>query len=191
MGGRLITEKGEAMRGFVGTAHCISKMTREQNGQTRVEFAMDQIIQHILELNMRPGDQLPSEYELSKNLGVGRSTLREAIKRLVSRNVLETRQGFLYSVASQYVVLYDEISKHYVVCDIFSIKFVTFLLPNYRPGQVPATDSQTTENGGTAAEGGDATTASSYVSPSQAAYTYATRRRTVTPRSDASARPRQ
>ena len=93
MGGRLITEKGEAMRGFVGTAHCISKMTREQNGQTRVEFAMDQIIQHILELNMRPGDQLPSEYELSKKLGVGRSTLREAIKRLVSRNVLETRQG--------------------------------------------------------------------------------------------------
>ena len=52
-------------------------------------------------------------------------------------SVLETRQGFLYSVASQYVVLYDEISKHYVVCDIFSIKFVTFLLPNYRPGQVP------------------------------------------------------
>ena len=28
------------MRGFVGTAHCISKMTREQNGQTRVEFAV-------------------------------------------------------------------------------------------------------------------------------------------------------
>lgn len=106
-------------------------------------------------------------------------------------SVLETRQGFLYSVASQYVVLYDEISKHYVVCDIFSIKFVTFLLPNYRPGQVPTTDSQTAENGGTAAEDGDATTASSYVSPSQAAYTYATRRRTVTSRSDASARPRQ
>lgn len=106
-------------------------------------------------------------------------------------SVLETRQGFLYSVASQYVVLYDEISKHYVVCDIFSIKFVTFLLPNYRPGQVPTTDSQTAENSGTTAEGGDAATASGYVSPSQAAYTYATRRRTVTSRSDASARPRQ
>ena len=106
-------------------------------------------------------------------------------------SVLETRQGILYSVASQYVVLYDEINKHYVVCDIFSIKFVTFLLPNYRPGQVPATDSQAAENGGTGAEGGDAATASSYVSPSQAAYTYATRRRTITPRSDASARPRQ
>ena len=106
-------------------------------------------------------------------------------------SVLETRQGILYSVASQYVVLYDEINRHYVVCDIFSIKFVTFLLPNYRPGQVPTTDSQPSENGGTAPEGGDAATASSYVSPSQAAYTYATRRRTITPRSDASARPRQ
>ena len=106
-------------------------------------------------------------------------------------SVLETRRGILYSVASQYVVLYDEINRHYVVCDIFSIKFVTFLLPNYRPGQVPTTDSQPSENGGTAPEGGDAATASSYVSPSQAAYTYATRRRTVTSRSDASARPRQ
>ena len=106
-------------------------------------------------------------------------------------SVLETRQGFLHSVASQYVVLYDELNLHYVVCDIFSIKFVTFLLPNYRPGQVPTTDSQPSENGGTAPEGGDAATASSYVSPSQAAYTYATRRRTVTSRSDASVRPRQ
>ena len=101
------------MRGFVGTAHCISKMTREQNGQTRVEFAMDQIIQHILELNMRPGDQLPSEYELSKKLGVGRSTLREAIKRLVSRNVLETRQGAGTFVAEKTGVPEDRFDLHF------------------------------------------------------------------------------
>ena len=81
------------MRWVDKTAHCTRVMMKEQSGQTRVEFAVNQIIQHILELNMKPGDQLPNEYELAKNLGVGRSTLREAIKRLVSRNVLETRQG--------------------------------------------------------------------------------------------------
>ena len=105
-------------------------------------------------------------------------------------SVLETRQGFLHSVASQYVVLYDELNLHYVVCDIFSIKFVTFLLPNYRPGQVPTAMTQPAENG-SPAENSGAATASAYVSPAQAAYTYATRRRGVTPRSDASARPRQ
>ena len=81
------------MRWVDKTAHCTRVMMKEQSGHTRVEFAVNQIIQHILELNMKPGDQLPNEYELAKNLGVGRSTLREAIKRLVSRNVLETRQG--------------------------------------------------------------------------------------------------
>lgn len=68
-------------------------MPKNFEGRTRVEFASEQIIQHILERNMKPGDQLPNEYDLARELGVGRSTLREAIKRLVSRNVLETRQG--------------------------------------------------------------------------------------------------
>lgn len=68
-------------------------MPNNFEGRTRVEFASEQIIQHILEQNMKPGDQLPNEYDLAHKLGVGRSTLREAIKRLVSRNVLETRQG--------------------------------------------------------------------------------------------------
>ena len=59
---------------------------------------------------------------------------------------LETRQGILYDVATQYIVLYDEINLHYVVCDVFSIKFVTFLLPNHRPGQVPSGSAPVSEN---------------------------------------------
>ena len=55
---------------------------------------------------------------------------------LIGTNGLETRQGVLYTVASQFVVLFDDINLRYVVCDIFSVKFVTFLLPGYRPGQV-------------------------------------------------------
>lgn len=42
---------------------------------------------------MKAGDKLPNEYDLARELGVGRSTVREAIKRLVARNILTARQG--------------------------------------------------------------------------------------------------
>jgi len=53
----------------------------------------EKIIRIILDKNMQPGDKLPNETELAKMLGVGRSTLREATRSLVSRNILEVRQG--------------------------------------------------------------------------------------------------
>ena len=43
------------------------------------------------------------------------------------------RQGILYFVGRSYIVLYEEIEMTYVICDIFSIKFVTFYLPGRRP----------------------------------------------------------
>jgi DNA-binding FadR family transcriptional regulator len=39
------------------------------------------------------GDQMPNEMELSEELGISRATLREAIKILISLNVLEVRRG--------------------------------------------------------------------------------------------------
>lgn len=47
----------------------------------------------IKKKNMKAGDKLPSENELVKLLNVSRSTLREALKILTSRNILFTRQG--------------------------------------------------------------------------------------------------
>lgn len=86
---------------------------------------------------------------------------------------LEQREGFLYDVAAQYIVLFDEINLHYVVCDMFSIKFVTFLLPNYRPGQVPAL-LEALEGARNNMQPESAATSAS-ISPAQAAYTYVTR----------------
>ena len=42
---------------------------------------------------LRPGDQLPSERDLSERLGVSRSTLREAVQLLGALGVLEVRHG--------------------------------------------------------------------------------------------------
>ncbi len=62
------------------------------------------------------------------------------VEFLIGTGSLISRQGVLYNVSTQFLVLYDEFESRYVVCDIFSVKFVTFLLPGYRPGQV-ASDS--------------------------------------------------
>lgn len=39
------------------------------------------------------GDRLPSEYELSEKYGVSRSTLREAVKILAAKGIVEIRRG--------------------------------------------------------------------------------------------------
>ena len=57
------------------------------------ELVSDEIEKLIVAGEFKPGDRLPSEYELAQRLGVGRSTVREAIKALVSRNILEVHRG--------------------------------------------------------------------------------------------------
>ena len=39
------------------------------------------------------GEKIPNEYELAEMYGVGRSTIRETVKSLVSKGILEVRQG--------------------------------------------------------------------------------------------------
>lgn len=57
------------------------------------EQTSERIIQLIIDNGWEAGDKLPNEYELANMLNVGRSTIREAIKALVSRNILEIRRG--------------------------------------------------------------------------------------------------
>jgi len=61
--------------------------------QTRVEKSAEDIRRYIKENNMAPGDKLPTEKELSALLGVGRNTVREALRLLLSQNLIMIRQG--------------------------------------------------------------------------------------------------
>jgi DNA-binding FadR family transcriptional regulator len=47
----------------------------------------------IIDNNMQPGDKIPSQPELSASLQVGSRSIREAIRSLESRGLLETKQG--------------------------------------------------------------------------------------------------
>jgi len=59
----------------------------------RYEEIADQIQQLILKGVLKPGDRLPPERELAAKLGVGRSSLRDAIRTLEVMGILEPRQG--------------------------------------------------------------------------------------------------
>ncbi len=53
----------------------------------------DQISEMIVSDHMHPGDRLPTENELMARYNVGRSTIREAVKRLQAENIVYIRHG--------------------------------------------------------------------------------------------------
>jgi GntR family transcriptional regulator, transcriptional repressor for pyruvate dehydrogenase complex len=58
-----------------------------------VDAAIERIRQLIASGQWRPGDRLPPEAELSQQLGVSRSSTREAVRALVAARVLDVRRG--------------------------------------------------------------------------------------------------
>lgn len=60
------------------------------------EMLSEKVASHIIKIiesGYEPGDRIPPELELAKELNVSRATVREAIKTLCSRNVLEVKRG--------------------------------------------------------------------------------------------------
>src|SRR5688500_9401953 len=54
---------------------------------------VSRLIRMILDERLRPGDRLPSEHELASQMGVGRSSLREAVKTLRAMGVVDVVNG--------------------------------------------------------------------------------------------------
>ena len=64
------------------------------NGKKRLSLSDDvanKIVEKIRQDSFAPGSRLPSEFELAEEFGVSRGTVREAVKLLVSKDVLEIR----------------------------------------------------------------------------------------------------
>ncbi len=97
------------------------------------------------------------------------------VEFLIGTTGLTTREGTLYYVGTQFLVLYDQFEDQFVVCDIFSVKFVTFL---DRAGTIPYSDidQEAAESGASADVPAAPARPVSSMRPSQAAYAHATRR---------------
>lgn len=67
-----------------------AKVNREENLSKKIE---QQIIRAIQQKLYLPGEKLPGEVELSKNFGVSRTAVREAIHLLAGKGFVETKKG--------------------------------------------------------------------------------------------------
>ena len=70
----------------------MNPMGEKRNNQSAVQYLLDAFNEELLSGALRPGDQIPTEVELSEQFGVARNTVREAIKILVAMGVLEIRR---------------------------------------------------------------------------------------------------
>ena len=55
------------------------------------------------------------------------------VEFLIGVDRIVRKQGILYFVGTSYVTLFDDMANNYIVCDLYSIKFVYFYYPGERP----------------------------------------------------------
>lgn len=69
------------------------------NGRRLSDRVADRLLEHILEADLQPGDKLPTEAELGRQFEVSRTVIREAVRSLAARGVVDVRPGVGLSVA--------------------------------------------------------------------------------------------
>lgn len=67
----------------------------------------ERLFQYILDEKLPIGAKLPNEYQLAALFNVGRGTIRDAVKLLASRGVLQVKHGSGTYVASTMPVQED------------------------------------------------------------------------------------
>ncbi len=91
------------MIGRAETAH--EFLTLQAREPISAEIAK-KLLDYLLSGVLVPGDRLPSERELSKAFGVGRSAIRDALKPLTLLGIIDVRQGdgtFLRATESEFL----------------------------------------------------------------------------------------
>ena len=94
------------------------------------EQIADQICQLISQRHLSKGEKIPNEFELARLFHAGRGTIREAVKLLISRNILEIKRGkgtFVCEnpgmVADPFGFNYEE-NKIRLVADLVTIRYI-------------------------------------------------------------------
>jgi GntR family transcriptional repressor for pyruvate dehydrogenase complex len=84
----------------------------------RTPTLSDRVVQSVLDLiassALKPGDRLPSERDLGERFGVSRTVVREAVRSLAAKGVLDVRSGSGATVARVDVARASEALRLYV-----------------------------------------------------------------------------
>jgi DNA-binding FadR family transcriptional regulator len=81
------------MHGFYHPLVCCARVLKPIEKQRVAEEIVEQLRSLILRGAYAPGDKLPPERTLAKDLGVNRASLREALKKLEHQGLVRIRQG--------------------------------------------------------------------------------------------------
>lgn len=90
----------------------------------------EQILEYIQKESLCIGDKLPNEFELAEMFHVGRSTVREAVKGLVIKEVLEVRRGAGTYVCNTSAVENDPLGlaklddKYKLALELFDVRLI-------------------------------------------------------------------
>jgi DNA-binding FadR family transcriptional regulator len=83
------------------------------------EQAAEELLRRIGSGEWTVGTKLPGETTLASQLGVGRSTIREAVRELAGRRVLESRQGAgVFVIALQAAEDWDKVLRKADITDV-------------------------------------------------------------------------
>lgn len=106
----------------------------QQNGKgvklTLGQKTEDRLMKYILDKPVKIGERIPTEGELTELFDVGRSTVREAVKGLVTRGVLEVRRGDgTYVISTSYmendVFGFENVEDRYrLALDLFDVRLM-------------------------------------------------------------------
>ena len=66
---------------------------KKVSSESVVQQVINSLTDAMINRELRPGDKIPTEAEMAENMGVGRNSIREAIKILVYLGVLEIRRA--------------------------------------------------------------------------------------------------
>ena len=83
----------------------------------------DRILEYIKEKPLEVGDRLPNEFELAEMFEVGRSTIREAVKGLVTKGVLQVRRG-AGTYVSSLTPAEDDPLRFKLALDLFDVRLI-------------------------------------------------------------------
>ena len=100
----------------------------------------------------------PLSFEIPPQSSFDSEEMRGSIQQILAQNIgeyvviefligterLMRKQGLLYYIGRNYVTLYDDVNNNFILCDIFSVKFIYFYYPGQRPNRkfniLPAVD---------------------------------------------------
>lgn len=88
------------------------------------------LMKYIQEEPIPVGEKIPNEFELAEKFGVGRSTIREAVKGLVSQGMLEVRRGSGTYVISTHPAEEDPLGlgryddKYHLALELFDVRLM-------------------------------------------------------------------